>query len=290
MIRSMTAYAGAEKQFPFGRLAWEIRSVNHRYLDVQPRLPEEFRAMEPAIRERLTTSLQRGKIDITLRFHPSGASVGGSLQLNQELASSLLDIHTQLEQLSGQQQPPNLLALMRWPELVQEQAGDMAPIYAAAMEMLESVLEQLIAAREREGEKMAQMINERLQGIDNWIVNLRQWLPEIREKLRLRMSTKVEAFADQPLDPGRLEQEVALLAQKMDVDEELDRLAAHVSEAIHILQRDEAVGRRLDFLMQEFNRESNTLGSKSVDEKTSKASVELKVLIEQMREQIQNVE
>ncbi len=290
MIRSMTAYAGTEKQFPFGRLVWEIRSVNHRYLDIQPRLPEDFRAMEPAIRERLAASLQRGKIEIILRFHPQGASVSGDLQLNQELASSLLDIHSQLEQLSGKQQQPNLLTMMRWPELVLEQAGDMQAIYAAAMEILDDVIEQLIAAREREGEKIAQMINERLDGIDSWISNVRKWLPEIREKLRQRLTSKVEAFADQALDPGRLEQEIALLAQKMDVDEELDRLAAHVSEAQHILQRDEAVGRRLDFLMQEFNRESNTLGSKSVDEKTSRASVELKVLIEQMREQIQNVE
>jgi len=290
MIRSMTAYAGTEKQFPFGRLVWEIRSVNHRYLDCQPRLPEDFRALEPAIRERVAAKLQRGKIEINLRFHPQGANITGNLELNQELAKSLLDVHTRLESLSGQQQNPNLLDLMAWPELIIEQAGDMKPIYAAAMELLDSVLEQLIAAREREGEKMAQMINERLQGIDNWIIEVRQWLPEIREKLRQRLSSKVEAFTEQALEPGRLEQEIALLAQKMDVDEELDRLAAHVSEARHVLQRDDAVGRRLDFLMQEFNRESNTLGSKSVDEKTSRASVELKVLIEQMREQIQNVE
>jgi uncharacterized protein (TIGR00255 family) len=156
--------------------------------------------------------------------------------------------------------------------------------------MLDSTLVELVAARQREGEKIEKMITDRLQGIDTWVQNVSDWLPEIREKLRQRLTDKVAAFAEQSLDPGRLEQEIAILAQKMDVDEELDRLRAHVSEARHILERNEAVGRRLDFLMQEFNRESNTLGSKSVDEKTSKASVELKVLIEQMREQIQNVE
>lgn len=290
MIKSMTAYAGTEKQFPFGRLVVEIRSVNHRYLDLHPHLPEDFRALEPAIRERLTASLQRGKIDINLRFHPQGASVAGGLKLNKDLARALLDIHGQLEYLSGHKQSPGLLTLMRWPDLVVEETGDMQPVYDAALEMLDSTLVELIAAREREGEKMAAMISERLEGIDSWVQNVSDWLPEIREKLRQRLTEKVAAFAEQSLDPGRLEQEIAILAQKMDVDEELDRLRAHVSEARHILKRDEAVGRRLDFLMQEFNRESNTLGSKSVDEKTSRASVELKVLIEQMREQIQNVE
>jgi len=290
MIKSMTAYAGTEKQFPFGRLALEIRSVNHRYLDIHPHLPEDFRALEPAIRERLADALQRGKIDINLRFHPQGTTVTGGLKLNQELATALLDIHEQLEKLSGQQQDPSLLTLMRWPDLLLEETGDMQPIYAAALKMLDEVLVELVAARQREGEKIEQMIIERLDGIDTWVHNVSGWLPEIREKLRQRLTEKVTAFAQQSLDPGRLEQEIAILAQKMDVDEELDRLGAHISEARHILQRNEAVGRRLDFLMQEFNRESNTLGSKSVDEKTSKASVELKVLIEQMREQIQNVE
>ncbi len=290
MIRSMTAFAGTEKQFPFGRLVLEIRSVNHRYLDIHTHLPEDFRALEPAIRERLTSSLQRGKVDINLRFHPQGATSTGGLKLNQELAKALLDIHAELGHLSGHNQSPKLLTLMRWPDLVVEDAGDMQPIYEAALVLLDSALIDLIAAREREGEKISQMISERLEGIDNWVGNVSGWLPEIREKLSQRLTEKVEAFAEHALDPGRLEQEIAILAQKMDVDEELDRLKAHVSEAKHILQRDEAVGRRLDFLMQEFNRESNTLGSKSVDEKTSKASVELKVLIEQMREQIQNVE
>jgi len=290
MIKSMTAYAGTEKQFPFGRLVWEIRSVNHRYLDIHPHLPEDFRALEPAIRERLGAALKRGKIDINLRFHPQGATNAGGLKLNTDLAQALLSMHGELEHLSGHKQSPGLLTLLRWPDMIQEEAGDMQPIYDAALEMLDASLLELVAARAREGEKIAAMISERLDGIDQWVSNVKTWLPEIREKLRQRMLDKVQVFSEQPLDPGRLEQEVAILAQKMDVDEELDRLQAHISEARHILERDEAVGRRLDFLMQEFNRESNTLGSKSVDENTSKAAVELKVLIEQMREQIQNVE
>jgi uncharacterized protein (TIGR00255 family) len=178
---------------------------------------------------------------------------------------------------------------LRWPGLVEEQAPDPQPLHEAALELLSKAAQDLQAARGREGEHMSAAIRERLAGIEQWVTQIREWLPEIREALRQKLLSRIEDL-QQPLEPGRLEQEIAFLAQKIDVDEELDRLAAHVKETMLVLDRDDPVGRRLDFLMQEFNRESNTLSSKSIDQRTTQAAVELKVLIEQMREQVQNIE
>jgi uncharacterized protein (TIGR00255 family) len=172
---------------------------------------------------------------------------------------------------------------------VEEQAPNPQPLHEAALELLSIAAIDLKAARGREGEQMAAAIRERLEGIERWVAQIREWLPEIREALRQKLLSRIEDL-QQPLEPGRLEQEIAFLAQKIDVDEELDRLAAHVKETMLVLDREDPVGRRLDFLMQEFNRESNTLSSKSIDQRTTQAAVELKVLIEQMREQVQNIE
>jgi uncharacterized protein (TIGR00255 family) len=289
MIRSMTGFASAERQFDFGRLSWEVRSVNHRYLEIGFRVPEEFRVLEPDIRKTLGTYLSRGKVDAGLRYTPAAAAAGSNLQLNRELASRLLELHAEFREVGGLSQQPDLQALMRWPGVVEEQAPDPEPLHAAALELLAEAAAELQATRAREGEKMEAAISERVDTIENWVAEIRTWLPEIRDGLREKLLTRI-ADLKQPLEPGRLEQEVAFLAQKIDVDEELDRLAAHVCETRLVLRRDEPVGRRLDFLMQEFNRESNTLSSKSVDQRTTQAAVELKVAIEQMREQVQNIE
>ena len=289
MIRSMTGFASIDRQYEFGRLIWEMRSLNHRYLEYSLRLPEEFRVLEPAIRKTLGEYLSRGKIDASLRYHQLPGAAGSKVVLNQEMAVNLLGLHAQLQELSGSKQEPPLGSLLRWPGVVEEQLPDPAPLHKAALELLEEAATELQAARRREGEQMARAISERLDGIAGWVEKIRGWLPEIRSALRQKMLDRI-ADLQQPLEPGRLEQEVSFLAQKIDVDEELDRMDAHVEETRRALQLDEPVGRRLDFLMQEFNRESNTLSSKSVDQRTSKAAVELKVLIEQIREQVQNIE
>lgn len=289
MIRSMTGFASVERQFEFGRLAWEIRSVNHRYLEIGFRAPEEFRVLEPEIRRILGEHLSRGKVDASLRYAPApGASVSG-LALNRTVLDRLLTLQAEIREASGLHEQADLATLMRWPGVITEQAPDPEPLHAAALDLLAEAAASLQAARSREGADMAAAIRERLTNIESWVGQVREWLPEIREGLREKLLSRV-AELQQPLDPGRLEQEVAFLSQKIDVDEELDRLSAHVSETRRVLERRDPVGRRLDFLMQEFNRESNTLSSKSVDQRTTQVAVELKVAIEQMREQVQNIE
>jgi len=289
MIRSMTGFAGAERQYPFGRLTWELRSVNHRYLEIGFRVPEEFRMLEPEIRRVLGEFISRGKVDATLKFVAAANVASSNLELNRELAERLLALHEEMQELSGKRQDPDLRSLMRWPGVVSERAADPQPLHEAALELLAEAAAGLQSARGREGEQMDAAIRERLRSIEERVVEVRGWLPEIRDGLRQKLLTRV-ADLQQPLEPGRLEQEVVFLAQKRDVDEDLDRLDAHVKEARLVLDRDDPVGRRLDFLMQEFNRESNTLSSKSIDNRTTQAAVELKVAIEQMREQVQNIE
>jgi uncharacterized protein (TIGR00255 family) len=285
----MTGFARLERQYGFGRLSWEMRSVNHRYLDLGLRLPEEFRALEPDIRQSLGKYLSRGKVEVSLRYFESSTAVASSLELNLDLARELLKIHAELARLASVQQEADLTRLLKWPGLIEESRPDTEPVKQAAMDLLTETAQQLQAARAREGEQMASAIRERLAGVSSLVADIRSWLPEIRSALKQRLLDRIGEL-QQPLDPGRVEQEVAILAQKIDVDEELDRLVAHVEEVNRTLQLDEPVGRRLDFLMQEFNRESNTLSSKSIDQRTTQAAVDLKVLIEQMREQVQNVE
>jgi len=285
MIRSMTGFASLERQYEFGRLTWEIRSVNHRYLEIGFRVPEEFRPLEPEIRRILGEYLSRGKVDASLRYVPAANLSSSGLTLNSDLADRLLTLHGELRELSGMEQAPDLQAILRWPGVLEEHAPDPEPLHAAALELLDGAARSLQSARSREGEQMSAAIGERLTGIEDWVSQIRGWLPGIREALREKLLARI-ADLNQDLEPGRLEQEVAFLSQKMDVDEELDRLAAHVKETRLVLERNDPVGRRLDFLMQEFNRESNTLSSKSVDQRTTQAAVELKVFIEQIREQV----
>jgi uncharacterized protein (TIGR00255 family) len=275
MIRSMTGFAEAEQATPWGTLAWELRSVNHRFLEVTPRLPEELRALDGVVRERIGTRASRGKIDAILRIKRERSDVA-QLDINEPLAAALGIAVTRLAQHFPQDmQRVSMMDVLGWPGVMAEPDVDSAELQAAALASLDRALDGFVAAREREGARLRVLLEERLAGIERETAAVRTFLPDIRAALRLK---------------GRLEQEVVMSLQKLDVDEELDRLAGHVEEARRTLALKEAVGRRLDFLMQEFNREANTLGSKSVDSRSTQAAVELKVLIEQMREQVQNIE
>jgi len=287
MIRSMTAFAACERAATGGQLSCELRAVNHRYLELSVRAPEELRGIEATFRERVAQKLSRGKVDLGFRYRPL-AGTAGELRVNEALLGQLADLATKAHsRFPGLR--TEFIELLRYPGVVEEEAFDQAGLQADALALLDEALKQFVQAREREGANLAAVMRERVDGIERIVAKVREWLPEIRAALRARMELKL-ADLKLPLEPGRLEQEVVLNLQKIDVDEELDRLASHIAEARRVLALPEAVGRRLDFLMQEFNREANTLGSKSVDSRTTNAAVELKVLIEQLREQVQNLE
>lgn len=286
MIRSMTAFAAGERATAWGVLGCELRAVNHRFLELGVRLPEELRTLEPALRERVGARVARGKLDLVLRLRP--AEGGEALQLDArrvaQLSELALDLRASFPSLRVE-----LTELLQFPGVLQARDVDPDALQAAALALLDEVLDAFVAAREREGAKLAAGIAERVDGIARIAAEVRALMPAIRAGQRQKLQARV-ADLPQPLDPGRLEQELVLWLQKLDVEEELDRLDSHVAELRRILQRREPAGRRLDFLLQEFNREANTLGSKSVDTRTSQAAVELKVLIDQVREQIQNIE
>ncbi|MGO2923139.1 MAG: YicC/YloC family endoribonuclease [Hafnia paralvei] len=287
MIRSMTAYARREIKGNWGSAAWELRSVNQRYLETYIRLPEQFRSLEPVVRERLRTRLTRGKIECNLRFEldPSAQS---SMILNEKLAKQLVEAANWVKMQSDEGEI-NPLEVLRWPGVMSAAEQDLDVISTELMAALESAIDDFIDAREREGNALKAMIEQRLEGVSTEVAKVRQQMPEILQWQRERLVSKLEE-AQVQLENNRLEQELVLMAQRVDVAEELDRLEAHVKETYVILKKKEAVGRRLDFMMQEFNRESNTLASKSINADVTASAIELKVLIEQMREQIQNVE
>ena len=287
MIRSMTAFASGERAATGGLLTCELRAVNHRFLELAVRAPEELRSVEGPMRERVAQKVSRGKVDLNFRYRAGSGDVG-TIQVNERLVTQLAAIHSHLH---GQfpDMRVQFTELLRYPGVVEEEAFDSASLQAEAMALLNDTLAQFVTSREREGANLAAVMSERIDGIERIVAQVKQWLPDIRIALRTKMEAKL-ADLKLPRDPGRLEQEVVLNLQKIDVDEELDRLGSHIAEARRIFGLPEAVGRRLDFLMQEFNREANTLGSKSVDARTTQAAVELKVLIEQLREQVQNLE
>jgi uncharacterized protein (TIGR00255 family) len=286
MIRSMTAYASAETTGAAGTLSCELRTVNHRYLELSPRLPDELRVFESALRERIGARLSRGKVDITVRLR--GDARGESLQVNAGVLARLSELALDLEARFPRMNI-EFTELLRFPGVLQQAEVDPEMLQGALLEVLDRALEALTATREREGAKLAELLKDRLDAIERIVADVRTWMPQIREGLRARLESRL-ADIKQPADPGRLEQELVLQITRTDVDEELDRLSTHISETRRVLGTQEPVGRRLDFLMQEFNREANTLGSKSVDSRSTNAAVELKVLIEQMREQVQNIE
>ncbi|QNH11498.1 YicC family protein [Xanthomonas sp. GW] len=286
MIRSMTAFAGAERITPWGTLGCELRSVNHRFLEVGVRLPEELRALEPQLRERLAARVSRGKLDLMLRLRAPDAAQ--SLAVNEPLVEQLAVLAQRLGARFPQLQV-QFADLLQLPGVLQGQAVDPAALQAQALELLDEVVAEFVAAREREGGKLAAAIVERVDAVERVAAEVKQLIPAIREGQRTKLAARL-ADLPHPVDPGRAEQELVLWLQKLDVDEELDRLDSHIKEIRRVLRQPEPAGRRLDFLMQEFNREANTLGSKSVDSRTSNAAVELKVLIDQIREQVQNLE
>ena len=288
MLRSMTAFARTELQHEQSGVQWEVRSVNHRYLDVGVRLPEDLRRLEPKVRERVGARLKRGKVDCTLRVLPAPGEAGGLL-LDQDLAGRVANAARAVAELLSDPAPVSPVDILRWPGVVQAQAPDPELIERILLDELDRALSDLVAMREREGTRIAAMIRERLDDLGVEVDRVRELLPAIVQTYGERMRARIREF-DAAVDDGRIEQELALIAQRMDVDEELDRLVAHADEIRATLERSEPVGRRLDFLMQELNREANTLGSKSAAVATSRASIDLKVLIEQMREQVQNTE
>ncbi len=287
MLRSMTAFASAEADTGHGTLSIELRSVNHRYLELGLRLPEELRSLEATVRERVAAKLSRGKVDLGIRYKPAVADAS-ALKVDEALITRLAETAQALA-AKFPKFKVDFTSLLSWPGVMLDRDTDQESLREAALEVLDAALADMVATRAREGERLGGFMRERLDGIERLVAEVRAHLPEVRAALRARFDTRL-AELKQPLDPGRVEQEVVLQVQRIDVDEELDRLTAHVAEARRIFSLSEAVGRRLDFLMQEFNREANTLGSKSADPRTTNAAVELKVLIEQMREQVQNLE
>ena len=286
MIRSMTAFASGERVTEWGTLGCELRSFNHRFLEVGVRLHDDLRALEPVLRERIAARISRGKLDLTLRLRsPEGASgLHADPGRLRELSDLAIDLSARFPGLHTE-----FTQLLQFPGVLQAPATDAAGLQAQALALLDEVLDEFVAAREREGAKLAAAITERIDGIAAIAAEVRAIMPAIRVGQRNKLEARLADLA-QPADPGRLEQELVIWLQKLDVDEELDRLDSHVTEARRVLQLREAVGRRLDFLLQEFNREANTLGSKSVDARSSASAVELKVLIDQVREQVQNIE
>lgn len=288
MIRSMTAFARKETQQEWGELILEIRSLNHRYLEISTRLPEDLRVLESPIRERVQHALSRGKLECNLRFQRHGEA-SAEIELNQERVSRLIALNREVCEILGEDQIMRPAELLRWPGVVEEKEPDLAPINETAINLLDDALKELVQNREREGARLKELIEHRCESMANIALKIREYLPTLRQHHRDRLQIKLDDF-DVEVDQIRLEQELVIQAQKLDIDEELDRLDTHIREVRDVLERSEPVGRRLDFLMQELNREANTLGSKSAAMETTQAAVELKVLIEQIREQVQNIE
>tara|TARA_B100000686_G_C16591203_1_gene863452 strand:- start:229 stop:1095 length:867 start_codon:yes stop_codon:yes gene_type:complete len=288
MMLSMTAFSRQQADKEWGSLIWELRSVNHRYLETSVRLPESFRGLENVIRDTIRKKLNRGKIECQLRFQVVEASQS-DLQLNKELIAKLVRANDEINQIADLNNQLTSAEILRWPGVVADQDVDADTIEREAIDLFTAALDDLVSSRVREGEALKGMLNQRVVSIREIVASIRQKIPEIICGQRKNLLEKLEELKAE-LEPTRLEQEIAILAQKADVDEELDRMDSHLKEVERIIESNGQKGRRLDFLMQELNREANTLSSKSIVVGTTLGAVELKVLIEQMREQIQNVE
>lgn len=284
----MTGFARQITESPAGTVTCELRSVNHRYLDVQFRLPDELRPKEVELRQQVGHALRRGKVECMLHFRRAAGAVAEfavNEDLVRQIGARVKEISTMLPSI----QPVDPVDVLRWPGVVLEPEVDAGPMFAEATRVLADTLDALVVMRRSEGDRIAELLRSRCDDILVIAAGVRQRMPEVLAAVRRKQKERLDKL-DVAADPARLETELALVAQKLDVDEELDRLESHVTEIREALGSEEAVGRRLDFLMQELNREANTLGSKSGDTETTRAAVDLKVLIEQMREQIQNVE
>ena len=288
MIYSMTGYAAASREFSYGVLNLELRSVNHRYLDIQFRLPDELRAVESQLRELLAARFGRGKVDCRATF-ASGAAAGKALHLNEELMRELAALAARVRSALPDAGALRTADVLRWPGMLGADTAPVEELQQACRELLAKAIEELAATRRREGERLKSLLLERIAAMETHIAGVAPRIPQAVAAFRDRLAARLkEALA--AMDDERIRQEVTLFATKIDVDEELTRLSTHVAEVKRVLDKGGAVGKRLDFLMQEMNREANTLGSKSADTAVSQAALELKVLIEQMREQVQNIE
>ena len=287
MIYSMTGYAVVSEELALGTLSVEVRSVNHRYLDIQFRMPDELRVIEPALREALAAKLNRGKVECRISYAPIPGRKG--VELEQDLLQQLVALNARVRAALPAARDLSVSDVLRWPGMLGSDAIDIDQLRTVCREMLDEVLAEFTVSRGREGEKLKVMLLERAAAIGTRITEVAPRMPQViagfQEKLASRLK---EALTN--ADDERIRQEVALFANKIDVDEELTRLATHITELRRILDQGGAVGKRLDFLMQELNREANTLGSKAADITITQVSMELKLLIEQMREQIQNIE
>lgn len=287
MIYSMTGFARVEAKADWGTAVWEIRSVNQRYLETHYRLPEQFRSLEPMLRERFRKQLQRGKVECGLRISLNEANQG-ALTFHPQLANQLIEAAKQVQEF-GADGSINPADILKWPGVMATQEADADQMQKVMMNAFDEALTQFLASRASEGASMASLITQRLNGILAEVDKVIAQMPSVLEWQKERIRNKF-AEAQIELDDTRVEQEMVLLAQKTDVAEELDRLKSHIVETQKIMKKGGAIGRRLDFMMQEFNREANTLGSKSINKHVTQSAVEIKVLIEQMREQIQNIE
>jgi len=292
VIRSMTAFARVQESNEAGSITWELRSVNHRYLEPGIKLPEDFRQLEPEIRKLLAKYLTRGKVDLGLRYQLEQQQQGG-INLNSDIVGNLREVEQQVLNIVHEGSKLSVADILSWPGVISDVERDFSALNKLALSSLKTALKQLQQGRETEGSALDELIRSRCTQISAIVAELRKHRPEmltaLREKWEANLDEKLKQWRE-TANENRLEQELVMLAQKLDVEEELDRLDTHVTEVINVLDRDEAVGRRLDFLMQELNREANTLGSKSQDSLTTQLAVDLKVLIEQMREQVQNIE
>lgn len=288
MISSMTAFARVEAQGDFGSAVWELRGVNHRYLEVSIRLPDTLYSLESAIREKIRDYVQRGKIECSLRYQSPDNHLA-VITLNMASVQQLIRACKDVEQLSIDTAPLNVLDILRWPGVITPQELDLSQVQTAVLSLLEEGLKNLVIARDREGKAIEQLLQARLASMRDLVSRVKERLPELLSAQRDKLIARLSDVKTQ-LEPSRLEQEMVMYAQKIDVAEELDRLTTHIAEVARNIQQGGSQGRRLDFLMQELNREANTLGAKVGDADIISIVVELKVLIEQMREQIQNIE
>lgn len=289
MIHSMTGYASANRTLSRCQLGIELRAVNSRYLDLVFRLPEELRPLESQLRERIMAKVQRGKLECRASLSDLPAEQR-TLDLNRELVQRLAAAGREVQTLVGDSARALSVAdILRWPGVIGEPDVSIDELGSACLALIDQVVQDFNASRAREGDKLAQVILDRANRMQELVTGIAPKIPQLVKTYGEKLSAKVAEAGLSP-DDDRMRQEIVLFASKIDVDEELSRLGAHIKELQHVLKKGGAVGRRLDFLMQEFNREANTLGSKSVDARTSQVAVELKVLIEQLREQVQNIE
>jgi uncharacterized protein (TIGR00255 family) len=289
MVRSMTAFAGAEREILGWLFSWEVRTVNHRYLDISLRLPDAFRFLEPEARGRIGGFLKRGRVDCTLSWKKTEEGEA-AIRVNRALVAQLLAAAREVEDINGSPLADfDAFEVLQWPGALHQPEADREQFAVQVLELLAETLQRCVAGRETEGRQLAALVEERCLKIRELVAAARVRLPAVLQAVRTRIIARLAEISANP-DADRLEQEMVYLAQKLDVAEELDRLDTHIDEVLRALKQKEPVGRRLDFLLQEMNREANTLGSKSADAETTRISVDLKVLIEQMREQIQNIE